>query len=1145
MWDINITKKHERANIIIQQDRTKSEYAAYIHACLYSPATSTLLRAIRNSFLVGFPGITKELFSKHLLASIATAKGHLDQERSNLRSTKVLQAQPESTIIDDHFPGNTPATKTGEAYAKVEPILTSTSYSDQTGRFPKQASRGYQYIFIYYDHDSNAILAEPIKSRSSADLTTAWQKCHAILASKNIASTMHVLDNEISNEMRQAINDTGTTVQRVPPNIHRRNAAERAIRIFKNHFIAGLASTDPKFPAREWDRLIPQAVITLNIMRQCRINPKLSAYAYLFGQFDFNATPLAPPGTRVLAHEKPQQRKTWAPHGVDGWYIGPALEHYRCITCYIPSTGKERIVDTVQWFPHVVPIPAASTDDYLRQAAADIIALLDTRQQHPTLATDPSTASIVRQVADLLQRAAPTPSPISLPSPVPTVPALSTPISANLPNANTSEPARFPRVHNPNPGRATAQVPRVGARSNVIPPTSAVSPANQRTPTVAIRPPARALPAPIANSPSTTPARPKPVHVADTMPHNQSKYAARAPNSPSSTPHQHHGRHPPWQPMHQLHQLPRLHRPTNMLQRAQLITAPTTARLQQQHCNHIFHPATGKRQTLTKLMEGSTGDADVWATACSNEFGRLLNGVGDRVKGTNTIRQIHRSNIPAGRDVTYANFVCDHRPHKPEKHRVRMCVGGDRLSYPDSPSSPAADMTDVKLLLNSTISTEGARFATCDIKDFYLNTPMKRFEYMKIHRRHIPQDIQQQYKMEAMFDKDGYAYFEIMKGMYGLKQAGLIAYNQLVKNLAPHGYHPVKHTTGLWSHKPTNTFFTLIIDDFGIKYQGKKNAQRLFDALRNYYTISVDWSGSQYCGLTLDWQYEKRYVDLSVPDYIPKLLQKHNYSPKCQRDAPHEWTPPAYGARVQYAKDMPNEQVLDKAGTKYIQSITGSCIYYARAVDSSMLVAINELGANQAASTASTRAKADWLLDYAATHPNAKVRFFASGMILYLDSDAAYLVLPNARSRMAGFYFLGDKPPDPPTIPKPKPNGAVHVECRTIRNVVSSAAESETGALFYNSQRAIPIRIALEELGHPQPPTPVKTDNATALGYIESNIRQKRSKSWDMRYHWLRDRDARKQFRYYWAPGSDNWGDYFTKHHSPAVHREKRKFYFV
>jgi hypothetical protein len=95
-----------------------------------------------------------------------------------------------------------------------------------------------------------------------------------------------------------------------------------------------------------------QAVITLNMLRTSRINPKLSAATHIFGQYDFNRAPLAPPGTRIIAHETPERRRTWAPHGQDGWYIAPELEYYRCYTVYITKTRSSRVVETVD-FSHI------------------------------------------------------------------------------------------------------------------------------------------------------------------------------------------------------------------------------------------------------------------------------------------------------------------------------------------------------------------------------------------------------------------------------------------------------------------------------------------------------------------------------------------------------------------------------------------------------------------------------------------------------------------------------------------------------------------------------------------------------------------------------------------------------------------------
>jgi hypothetical protein len=134
-------------------------------------------------------------------------------------------------------------------------------------------------------------------------------------------------DNEASRLLKMYLHQQNITFQLVLPYSHRRNADERAIRSFKDHLIAGLCSTDKSFQMHLWDRLLPQVVITLNMLRTSITNPKISAATHIFGQYDFNRSPMAPPVTRIKAHETPSRRRTWAPHGKDGWYIGPALEH--------------------------------------------------------------------------------------------------------------------------------------------------------------------------------------------------------------------------------------------------------------------------------------------------------------------------------------------------------------------------------------------------------------------------------------------------------------------------------------------------------------------------------------------------------------------------------------------------------------------------------------------------------------------------------------------------------------------------------------------------------------------------------------------------------------------------------------------------
>ena len=127
----------------------------------------------------------------------------------------------------------------------------------------------------------------------------------------------------------------------------------------------------------------------------------------------------------------------------------------------------------------------------------------------------------------------------------------------------------------------------------------------------------------------------------------------------------------------------------------------------------------------------------------------------------------------------------------------------------------------------------------------------------------------------------------------------------------------------------------------------------------------------------------------------------------------------------------------------------------------------------------------------------------------------------------------------------PNNNGAVLTISQIIKAVMSSAAEAELGALYINAREAIPMRHLLEEMGHKQPPTPLQTDNSTALGVVKQIIQPKRTKAMDMRFHWLRCRENQKQFRTYWRAGSTNDGDYPSKHHPTVVHESLRPRYLT
>jgi len=255
-------------------------------------------------------------------------------------------------------------------------------------------------------------------------------------------------------------------------------------------------------------------------------------------------------------------------------------------------------------------------------------------------------------------------------------------------------------------------------------------------------------------------------------------------------------------------------------------------------------------------------------------------------------------------------------------------------------------------------------------------------------------------KLYNLVENDGFVYCEVRKGMYGLKQAARLAFDRLVIKLAPIGYHPVPQSPGFWVHDTRPTVFTLCVDDFGVKYSTKEDANHFLSALTSNYRISINWKGDNYVGLTLKWNYHDGYVDLSMPNYIKNALTRLRHKPPTTKQySLHDWIRPSYGSKIQYANDPPDLPQLNKDQTLHIQTVTGILLYYVRAIDSTMLPALLEIAREQAKPTETTMKKYNRLLDYATTYPEATLRYRKSDMVLHVDTDAAYLVLPGARSR--------------------------------------------------------------------------------------------------------------------------------------------------
>ena len=232
---------------------------------------------------------------------------------------------------------------------------------------------------------------------------------------------------------------------------------------------------------------------------------------------------------------------------------------------------------------------------------------------------------------------------------------------------------------------------------------------------------------------------------------------------------------------------------------------------------------------------------------------------------------------------------------------------------------------------------------------------------------------------------------------------------------------------------------------------------------------------------------------------------------------------------------MDTSKPLTKEGIKRIQKAVGTFVWYANATDPTMARTLSSIASKQDKATEQVKAETEWFLDYCHTHPDARVRFVASDMILTLHSDCSFNSEPGSKSRAAGHWYLSKEGNHNLN------NGTIMTLSKIIKFVMSSAGEGEAATSYMNCKAALSLRVALEEMGHPQPQTPVIMDNTSAVRLAQNTITPKRSKAYDARVNWLKCREAQKQFKLIWESGKKNKADYHSKIHTTHEYQHKRK----
>ncbi len=214
-------------------------------------------------------------------------------------------------------------------------------HSNQTGCFPAMSSKGNQYIMVLVEVDRNYINAEPMTNKSEGSIIKAYLILWTRLTELGTVQPItHILDNKVSEAYKAEIRKK-CTMQLVPPGNHQQNLAERAMQTFKTHFKTIITGVDDNFPINLWDRLLPQTVLTLNLLQQSNIAPTISACQYIHGAFKYNKMPLALMGCAVQIYKKSEKRGSWAFNLIDRWYLRITPEHYQCHVIYVKKTRNE------------------------------------------------------------------------------------------------------------------------------------------------------------------------------------------------------------------------------------------------------------------------------------------------------------------------------------------------------------------------------------------------------------------------------------------------------------------------------------------------------------------------------------------------------------------------------------------------------------------------------------------------------------------------------------------------------------------------------------------------------------------------------------------------------------------------------------
>ena len=1096
-------------------------------------------------------------------------QGNLASARVNAATGKpsILVAKLEDVDDPTYF---FPPSPVGEAdtinarvrvYAMIPQIWDGRIDMDPTGDYPITSYRGSKRVVMFLSANGHKYVL-PCRNHSGKELARVWLLAYDYLSRGSCILQMTYSDHECPAELKEAFDLKHVVYSFSAPNNKRALRAERAIRTWKNFFIAIRAGTPSSYPEKQWDLLIDGCNFYLAIITPSRRNRFISTYADLFGQPNWRNIILAPLGCKVAINVPTQTRTTWGDRSEPGFYLGPVVQRsFRVHRVFVSSTKALRETDAVGFLPENVKFPGLTASEELASAVDDITqalkrmtagpspnavkltglaqtiteglrelaAIYDSNSSpppHSTLSSSPSTSS------SSSSSSSPSTSPSSSPTPTSTtlqrVPEPILKQSGARPSNSTPTPKSSPM---PNPPRSSSNNDAGNAKKPVqsqAPKLRLLAASPQDIPIIHPIPPQARYPPPNLNfMPLQSGIAEEVVPFKEALSKQQlaakrklgidSTRSSSSPTSSINTFSSHNSRFS----INTVNSTPISAERAAMLAKCQ-------QDLEQRACNSV---QTASSADLNMQQDGKSitwasvkrsDEKPLWMQAYHEELERLHDE-------TKCIHFEHHLNKPKNELAVYtSNQPKVKRVDDKIDRRVRTTYGGDMVKdMPGERTSPTATMEMVKIHAASIASKPGRKVVYGDISNFYLQHDLKEHSWVLFKLADLPEQTIIKYDLRSLATPNGTVYARVNKGMYGHPLAGRDSYDAVNELLTTNGYDNSLTTPCIYHNADYSITLVLIVDDFAIAYDTESALESFLSVIRSKYKFKLDYckpEGNYFSGLHIRHGETngRRYAAISGDEHIASILKRFGGEGLTGAITPNKFKRIEYGKQSQILEEKPHYEELDEAAIKREQQILGSALWVAKNFAYDSFPAVT--AASRLPNTKEKSAATQQILRYYSSHPNPTLILWASDMQLSIVSDVSYASEADASSIAGGVFSLRNA-----EDPIGECQAVTEVRSDKIKIVCPSVVDGEYIAIFKNGIRGLYHIQILEALGWPQKTVRIETDNECAVGIANNKMLIKKTRTINTKFHWTRQQVEEGRYAVVWGAGKHNLANFFTK----------------